>query len=124
MAKTIALDQLSGTISDILTTYSEDATESIKEAVKTVASETVKEIAAASPRKSGKYARGWKTKIAFDSPFERRVIIYNKAKPQLTHLLEYGHAGPKPAPAYPHIRPAEQKAIEKFERLVEKAVKR
>ena len=123
MAKTIVLDQLSGTISDILTTYSEDATESIKEAVKTVASETVKEIAAASPRKSGKYARGWKTKIAFDSPFERRVIIYNKAKPQITHLLEHGHAGPRPAPAHPHIRHAEQKAIEKFERLVEKAVK-
>lgn len=123
MAKTIVLDQLSGTISDILTTYSEDATESIKEAVKTVASETVKEIAAASPRKSGKYARGWKTKIAFDSPFERRVIIYNKAKPQITHLLEHGHAGPRPAPAHPHIRHAEQKAIEKLERLVEKAVK-
>jgi len=123
MAKAISIDRLSDAISKTLMTYSEDVTAAVKDAAKTVADETAKEIAAASPRKSGKYARGWKTKIAFDSPFERRVIIYNKAKPQITHLLEHGHAGPRPAPAHPHIRHAEQKAIEKFERLVEKAVK-
>lgn len=123
MAKAIIIDRLSDAIGDVLETYSKDVTEAIKEAGKTVAKEAVKEIAAASRRKSGKYARGWATKIAFDSPFEQRVVIYNKSKPQLTHLLEYGHAGPRPAPAYPHIRPVEQRAIEKFEKLVEKAVK-
>ncbi len=124
MAKPVAADQLSNEISNMLESYSKDVTEAIKEAAKTVADESARKIAAASPRRSGKYARGWIAKTVFDSPFERRVVIHNKAKPQLSHILEYGHAGPKPASARPHIRPAEQEAIEKFEKLIEKAVKR
>lgn len=125
MAKGVSINDMASELSNMLMLYASEATEKIKVAAHEVASECVNEIKANSPTgKSRKhYKSGWSIKKAFEDPFEARWTAYNKNKPQLTHLLEYGHAGPKPAPAHPHIRPAEQKAIKKFEKMVEKAVK-
>lgn len=68
---------------------------------------------------SGGYKRGWSaTTLQKNGVYRRRV--YNKAKPTLVHLLEFGHAGPYPAKAYPHVRKTEQKYSEiLFKRLKE-----
>ena len=60
----------------------------------------------ASPKRTGKYAKGWKSTMhhaADGSPF---AIVHNVKKPGLTHLLEHGHGGPHPAKARPHIEGA------------------
>ncbi|WP_373605411.1 HK97 gp10 family phage protein [Bacillus cereus] len=73
-----------------------------------------------SKRTSGrKYANGWRKKRDSNA-----IIVHNALKPQLTHLLEKGHAkvGGGRVPAKVHIAPAEEKAINEFTELVERAI--
>ena len=61
-----------------------------------------------------KYAKGWTCTKAYESNFGIRFRVRNKNKPQITHLLEYGHAkvsGGKVEPR-PHIKKAEENAKE------------
>ncbi|WP_049946674.1 hypothetical protein [Bacillus cereus] len=75
-----------------------------------------------SKRTSGrKYVNGWRKKKDGDA-----IIVHNALKPQLTHLLEKGHAkatGGGRVPGKVHIAPAEEKAINEFTELVERAIR-
>ena len=55
--------------------------------MKQVAKEAVSKLKSSSPRKTGKYARGWTTK-QID---KNGIVIHNSKHYQLTHLLENGH---------------------------------
>lgn len=66
-----------------------------------------------SPTLTGEYAAGWATSVRVDSDDHVRVVVHNRAKPGLTHLLEkghekfvHGHDTGERVPAYPHIEPA------------------
>lgn len=124
MAK-IPLDQLGNEIAKILSEYTEDVIEGIDEAGQEVAKEAVKELKAKSPKKTGVYAKGWTKKTEKKYGDVSTVIIYNKNKPSLTHLLEHGHAkrGGGRTKAKSHIRPVEEMVIEEFTTEVEKVVK-
>ncbi len=109
-------------ITQALREYTADVVEEIDRQAIKIANKTVKELKQTSPRRihGGRhYADGWaRTKT------EDGQVIYNKTKPGLTHLLEHGHAfrsGGR-ARAFPHILPAEEKAIKDFEKAVEKAI--
>lgn len=119
-------DELAIAITAELSAYEQEVTDQIKEDVKQVAAECVKEIKAKAPRKTGKYRRGWKSKVAFESPTDIRVEVYNSTKPQLTHLLEFGHAKVNGGrvEGFPHIYPAEQAARKKLESKAKVAVQR
>lgn len=117
--KTIPVDELSSTILDALHEYSSEVMEATKASVKEQAAATVQELKTTSPKRTGKYARNWKSKIAFEGMDDIRALVYNGGKTyRLTHLLEYGHDIKRDgrvvghAPAKAHIRPAEQKAID------------
>lgn len=119
------IDDLAKAVMDGLTEYAGAVADEVKDAAKQTADECVKELRATSPRKTGDYAKGWASKKAFESSQEVRHTVYNKTDYQLTHLLEKGHAkrnGGRVA-AIPHIEPAEQKAIESFEKRVKEACK-
>lgn len=120
MAK-IPLDQLGDEIAKILSEYTEDVIEGIDEAGQEVAKEAVKELKAKSPKKTGVYAKGWGRKTEKKVGDVSTVIIYNKNKPSLTHLLEHGHAkrGGGRVDGIPHIRPVEEKVIKEFSSKVE-----
>lgn len=120
MAK-IPLDQLGDEIAKILSEYTEDVIEGIDEAGQEVAKEAVKELKAKSPKKTGVYAKGWGRKTEKKVGDVSTVIIYNKNKPSLTHLLEHGHAkrGGGRVDGIPHIKPVEEKIIKEFSSKVE-----
>lgn len=120
MAK-IPLDQLGNEIAKILSEYTEDVIEGIDEAGQEVAKEAVKELKAKSPKKTGGYAKGWTKKTEKKYGDVSTVIIYNKNKPGLTHLLEHGHAkrGGGRVDGIPHIKPVEEKIIKEFSSKVE-----
>lgn len=125
MAIKISADQLGITIQGELAAYSEEVAEGIRKEIKEVAKETVATLKTTSPRDTGEYARGWSYRVEFESREDIRMRIYNRTKPQLTHLLEYGHAKTNGGrvEGKPHIRPAEQEAEKKLEGAVKVVVK-
>lgn len=113
-------------IKDILNEYSNGIRESISEEAIKVGKDGANELKHTSPKRSGRYARGWTTKVekTFEGTF---ATIHNKNAYQLTHLLEKPHldrTGKKiitPASAG-HIYNVEQKSIKEYERKVEQII--
>lgn len=126
MARKIRLQELEIEIVKELKAYSDEVAEGVKKSVKDVAKETVRTLKATSPRDTGEYARGWTSKVEFESTEDIRVRISNRTKPQLTHLLENGLAtvnGDR-VDGRPHIRPAEQAAADKLVGAVKVVIKK
>lgn len=119
------ISELSVTIMKELKAYSDDIAEEIKKEAKRVAKECVDELKETSPKDTGKYRKSWKTKVEYENRQSIRIKIYN-TESQLTHLLEKGHAkvGGGRVRAIPHIEPAEQNAVDKFQRAVEGVINR
>lgn len=114
------IDQLASEIAKALRQYTDEVTDGLEEAKKRVAKETVKQLRATSPKLTGDYSRGWRSKKVGTAQ-----VIHNATNYQLTHLLEWGHAkvgGGRVAPR-PHIRKAEQAAIDEFTKQVEKVIR-
>ena len=112
----MASDSLSVQLSKILLNYEQEVRENIKDVQDEVAESTVELLKATSPKDRPEYYKGWGIKA---TPKGR--VIANLTHPQLTHLLEKGHVkrgGKGRVVAQKHIKPAEQKAIEEFERRV------
>lgn len=105
-------DQLVNVILEELYAYSEEVAEQIKEDITKTAKECVKNIKLRAPVDTGEYKKGWKYKIVHASAGDIRIVVYNAKKPQLTHLLEYGHAkvGGGRVEGKLHITPAEREA--------------
>ena len=115
MAK-VSIDSLADAVAKELADYNQDVTDGVKKEVKRVAKEMVQELKRTSPRDSGDYAAGWREKPEFESAEDIRERVYNAKKPQLTHLLEHGHAKQNGGRVNgkPHIGPAEQEAEKKL----------
>jgi hypothetical protein len=111
---------LSKEITKALTEYTQEVTEGLEKAKKDIAKETAKELKKTSPKLTGDYKKGWSVKKVGTAQ-----VVHNRTDYQLTHLLEKGHAkrGGGRVAAIPHIRPAEQRAIEEYVEQVEKVIK-
>lgn len=72
--------------------------------------------------RTGKYQRGWAYRT-INRKDQYQIKTYNKAKPTLVHLLEFGHNPPKvKARAYPHVRKTELKYLQLLMEELEKGV--
>lgn len=92
MVKKINPNDLTLTISAMLSEYADDVIEDVKEAVDDVAKEAQKIVKSKAPVKTGKYKRSIKVKTSYESLTELRKTIYSNGNSGLTHLLENGHA--------------------------------
>ena len=119
------IDNIASVLADELQKYSDEVAEEAKQAGDDVSQELVENIKNDSPKKTGKYAKGWTSKVEYEDKNNKRVRVYNKTDYQLTHLLEYGHAkaGGGRVEGKAHIRPNEEKAIKQLEKKIEEAVK-
>ena len=110
------VDDLSREVKAQLQAYCDEVTEAVKAEVNTVAEECLQEIKANSPVRTGRYRKGWRKEVAYESRDDIRITVRNKPYPGLTHLLENGHAkaGGGRVEGIPHIKPAEQHAAEKL----------
>lgn len=105
----------------ILEEYGDQATEIVKEEAKAVLKDATKEIKSTSPKRTGKYARSWKSQIT-DTRNGFKAVVYS-SKSELTHLLEFGHLSRngKRVKAIPHIEPVNNKAQEEIvKRIMDK----
>lgn len=123
--------QLYDAIASALAEYSSDVTQGVKDNCKQAAKDAVSELKQTSPKRTGEYGKGWKTKTNYESEDDIRISVYNGKKPQITHLLENGHVsrnGTKrtfgTVKSYPHIAEAEQHVIDKLGNMVKVAIKK
>ncbi|WP_144466575.1 HK97 gp10 family phage protein [Bacillus nitratireducens] len=115
-----SINDFASEITRELQRYTHLVEEDLEVAKEEVSKNLVDELKQESPKKTGKYSKGWRKKKDGNA-----VIVYNALKPQLTHLLEKGHAkagGGRVPPAKVHIAPAEEKAINEFVERVERAI--
>lgn len=127
MAKVVAADKFAEEIQKIMEQYGDDIDRNISEAVKAVTKAGVKAIKAGSRaeyNRTGKYAKGWTSKVT-EGRLETEGVIYNK-NPGLPHLLEHGHLNRNGKRTFvegnKHIKPVETQVIEQFEEKVVRSI--
>jgi len=107
----IDVDDLSGSVMSELNKWSDDKSNKINEHVKKRGKEMVEAIKSDAPKKTGKYAKGWKAKVTLGKDYVK-IKGANTTRPELTHLLENGHrtaGGTKMTRKFPHIKRNEEK---------------
>lgn len=104
-------------LEEILREYTEELDAKAEGVFKDIGKETADDLRATSPvgPHTKHYKDGWTSKVT-GSGLNTKVVVYNKLKPSLTHLLENGHEvyPHGHADAHPHIGLAQQKATEEL----------
>lgn len=110
----------------ILNGFQEDVQEATEKAIQSVAKQAVKKLKSDSPRRTGKYARGWtvqtdKSRLSFTATVHGKSGTY-----QLAHLLEHGHAkrGGGRVPGIEHIAPVEKWATDEVQKEIKQRIER
>ena len=111
-------NELSIEISRLLEKYTEDVRIEMEKVSQDLTDEAVEQLNETSSRRTGKYAAGWHKK----TNKKGNIVIYNKNKAEITHLLEFGHAKKDGGRVggIPHIKPAEKMIQEKYVSELEK----
>lgn len=93
--------------------------DALVKASKETAKEGVAKLKATSPKRTGKYAQGWRQRKNGDF-----IVIHNADKPGLTHLLENGYTARNGRRVKPreHIGKVEEEVIKNYEDRVRKAL--
>ena len=116
---------LDSQIKSILDASEAEIRASSKVAAKAAAEDAVRALRATSPRQTGSYAKGWKSKATEDG-----YVVYNATDYQLTHLLENGHdivSHGKKVGHYggkKHIKPVEESMKKYYEEQVKQEIER
>ena len=110
-------------INKILNSYAKEISRDIVTDAEIVAKEGVSELRNTSPKRTGKYRKGWRVKTNRLNNGGSSTI-YNATAPQLTHLLEHPHLKRHGGMTTPkvHIKPVEEECIKEYEKRVEKSI--
>lgn len=112
----IEAEALTKVIEQELNAYQKQSIEQVRAVVTQVTDEAVQQLKRTSPKRSGRYARGWKATATKDTNTGLVKKIHNRT-PSLTHLLENGHAKQNGGrvEGIKHIAPVEEAVIKKLE---------
>ena len=107
----VTVNELSKAVQAELDSYSAGVDETVRKVIKDVANDTKKQIVRSAPKRTQRYAKGWK--VSMSKKTERpAAVIYNKDRYFLTHLLENPHRKRNGGIVQPkkHIEPAVEQA--------------
>lgn len=120
--KPIDLDKA---IAEVLNEYGDKVYDALPQAIEEVSDKALKQLRdvtnfAPNGHATGKYSASWDIQTVFKDRLHDSLVIYNAEHYRLTHLLEKGHAkrGGGRVPAYPHIGPVNDWAVEELPRVV------
>lgn len=124
----MATNNLVAEVNAMLNEYVQEVQDAIDDAAKEAAEVTARELRANSPKREkgkgkGRYAKGWKVKKRNEAHLVA-YVVYNGSSPGLTHPLEHGHVARNQYGSYgrvraiPHIGPAADAGIQRFELAV------
>ena len=121
----INIDQIANEIANNLTKYGQSVQEGIDLSSEKVAKKTVKTLKQTSTENTGDYKKGWTDTKEKEFATNTSHTVHNKTDYQLTHLLENGHAkrGGGRVEARPHIKQAEEQAVDEFIQEVEEVIR-
>lgn len=103
--------------------YGDACAEALTVIVPEVAKDAAKKLKQTSPKKTGKYAKGWTTKVEKGRTWVSATVHGKSGTYQLAHLLEHGHATRNGGRVggNTHIKPVETWAVDEVtEKLTEK----
>ncbi len=125
MSDRIRIEQLSEAVMEGLTEYADLASAEVKRAVRKAGNTVKSDIQSSAPRRTGRYAKSWRTKTTSETTHSMEVTVYSPTRYMLAHLLEHGHAkrGGGRVRAIPHIAPAEEHGENQLMSDIEKALK-
>lgn len=111
----ITAENFGSVLKEILNEHGKEVQKTMEDVAKKVGKKGAKKIKTSSPKKTGDYAKGWRTSIE-KTDFGIEVVVHNKTDYQLTHLLEHGHANRNGGRTKPitHIAPVNDDAQEEF----------
>lgn len=126
MSRSVKVDQMAAAIEQQLTEYKDLASDELKKAVKKAGKTAKEDINGSAPVRTGKYAKSWASKVTAENSVGIEVTVYSPSRYMLAHLLENGHAkrGGGRVRAIPHIKPAEDHAVEELERDITLALQK
>lgn len=119
---------VSAQVAEILEEYSERVKDVTNNAIDKTAKESSSKLKNTSPKRTGKYARGWRVTKKRGSGGIETVTVHNRHY-QLTHLLENGHIVRNKKGTYgrtsgiPHIAPVEEWAQSELPAEIERELK-
>lgn len=123
MQHEISVDEMARAIASGLQDYANLADAEVKKAVRKTANAIKREVSQNAPKRTGQYAKSWKTRVTEESSHNLEVTVY-AGKYQITHLLENGYAkrGGGRVEGIPHIAPAEENGEKLLQELIRKAL--
>lgn len=126
MSKAIKPEMFAQAVKEYLEIYVEDIGEAVEETSNQIGKEARDELKQTSPKKTGRYAKGWTVRKDKKHKNYYTVKVWNRTDYQLTHLLEFGHATRNGGrtKALPHIRPVEEKYKAEFEKQIKDKIRR
>lgn len=114
------MDSLLKQLNDVLEDYIDEVDDLSNTEMKKAAQDTAKDLRSTSPKRTGRYASSWTVKSEKLAGGAVSYTVYNKTYGWKTALLENGHVIRNKkgdygrAPAHPHIKPAEDRAVQKL----------
>ena len=114
-------------VKDILQDYSVEVSNAAAEAVQEVTKEATKKLRQTSPKRKGRYAKGWTSKVEKTAATVDATVYGKTGTYQIAHLLEHGHArrgGGRNVGGIEHIKPVEEWAIKEVEKRIREKVER
>ena len=117
MPKTVKIENIGAALSAELQYFDMELQGQIQKAVDIEAKALKDDIVKTSAKDTGKYQKGWRLKPKFENARRYIVIVHNKPRYNLVHLIEHGRDGG--VAARPHIFAAQERAADKLERRID-----
>lgn len=133
--RTVNIENAGDIILEYINEYAAEVAEQIDDLADATAQQVLEDVVRESPSRTGGYKDGWQRRKEADGARVRHRIL-NVSKPQLTHLLEFGHVtrlgtgrstiqdGQDEVAPRPHILPAYERHAPAFYEKVKQIVQR